>query len=203
MLIKTLTVGYLMTNCYVVSDPETLECVVIDPGAESATILNYLDDNHLKCRAILITHVHFDHITALEHVREHVGNVPVYLGRYNVGAETGPRHSFTPPEGSILCKDGDTIEVGALHFQVLETPGHSKGSVVYLCEDCMFSGDTLFRMTCGRLDFPDSSPEDMMKSLRRLGELPGDYEVYPGHEDSTLLEIERRFNPYMVQALYS
>jgi len=200
MLIKTLPVGFLQTNCYVVSDPETLDCVIIDPGAESGTILDYVEEHRLQCRAILITHAHFDHTTALEHVMEQV-DAPVYIGRYNVGAPSGNRHAFTPPEGTVLCADGDEITAGSLRFRVMETPGHSAGSVVFVCEDCLFTGDTLFFMSCGRTDFADSDPQAMLLSLRRLGELPGDYEVYPGHEHSSTLENERRFNPYMIQAL--
>lgn len=79
------------------------------------------------------------------------------------------------------------------------TPGHTPGGITYRCEDCLFTGDTLFRMSCGRYDFPGSSSLDLGHSLEKLRDLPGDYEVYPGHEGSTSLEYERRFNPYMLR----
>ena len=90
-------------------------------------------------------------------------------------------------------------EAGSLTFDVLETPGHTPGGITYRCEDCLFTGDTLFRMSCGRYDFPGSSSLDLGHSLEKLRDLPGDYEVYPGHEGSTSLEYERRFNPYMLR----
>ena len=94
-------------------------------------------------------------------------------------------------------KEGDVISVGALEFKVLETPGHSRGSVTLLCESAMFSGDTLFRDSCGRTDFEGGDMATILKSLLRLANLEGDYEVYPGHMGSSTLSRERSFNYYM------
>lgn len=200
MLVKTMPVGFLQTNCYVVTDESSLQCAVIDPGAESGTVLDYLEENHLECRVILLTHAHFDHIAALQAVLEQTHAV-VYLGRGDVGMDLGSHHRFQPPEGSIFCGEDDVIEVGSLRFRVMETPGHSPGSLSFLCEDSLFTGDTLFRGSCGRTDFSGGSMPAIMNSLRKLSSLPGDYDVYPGHMESTTLEAERRFNPYMSQAM--
>ncbi len=201
MLIKCFSVGQLGTNCYVVTDEKTLCCAVIDPGAESGTILNYIDDNGLRPQAIFITHGHYDHTGAVASVYEATG-ATVYIHALDVNAE-GMDDEMRYKGGDELrfYKEGDVIPVGNLEFRVMETPGHSRGSVTLRCEDALFTGDTLFRGSCGRTDFPGSSAVAMIGSLRRLASLEGDYEVYPGHMDSTSLERERRFNPFVLDAM--
>ena len=201
MLIKCLPVGHLMTNCYIVTDETTLECAVIDPGDESNTILYYLEDNHLTCRAILLTHGHYDHTGAVYAVHEETG-APVYMHALDAGTAVAfDSYSFVPPEGTIFYKEGDEIRVGSLTFRVLETPGHTAGSCTLLCEDSMFSGDTLFHECCGRCDLETGSMEDMMASLKKLALLQGNYQVYPGHESFSTLDYERQYNPYMKEAM--
>ena len=201
MLIKCLPVGHLMTNCYIVTDETTLECAVIDPGDESNTILYYLEDNHLTCRAILLTHGHYDHTGAVYAVHEETG-APVYMNALDAGTAVAfDSYSFVPPEGTIFYKEGDEVRVGNLTFRVMETPGHTPGSVCLLVGDVMFAGDTLFRGSCGRTDFPGGDYRAMLRSLGRLGKLEGNYQVYPGHEQPTNLDFERRFNPYMQQGM--
>ena len=125
MLIKCLPVGHLMTNCYIVTDETTLECAVIDPGDESNTILYYLEDNHLTCRAILLTHGHYDHTGAVYAVHEETG-APVYMNALDAGTAVAfDSYTFTPPEGTIFYKEGDEVKVGNLTFRVMETPGHT------------------------------------------------------------------------------
>ena len=127
MLIKCLPVGHLMTNCYIVTDETTLECAVIDPGDESNTILYYLEDNHLTCRAILLTHGHYDHTGAVYAVHEETG-APVYMNALDAGTAVAfDSYTFTPPEGTIFYKEGDEVKVGNLTFRVMETPGHTPG----------------------------------------------------------------------------
>ena len=111
MLIKCLPVGHLMTNCYIVTDETTLECAVIDPGDESNTILYYLEDNHLTCRAILLTHGHYDHTGAVYAVHEETG-APVYMNALDAGTAVAfDSYTFTPPEGTIFYKEGDEVKV--------------------------------------------------------------------------------------------
>ena len=144
MLIKCLPVGHLMTNCYIVTDETTLECAVIDPGDESNTILYYLEDNHLTCRAILLTHGHYDHTGAVYAVHEETG-APVYMNALDAGTAVAfDSYTFTPPEGTIFYKEGDEVKVGNLTFRVMETPGHTPGGVTLICGDALFTGDTLF-----------------------------------------------------------
>ena len=197
MLIKAFPVGQLETNCYIVTDEDTLSCAVIDPGDESNTILDYIEEHGLHCRAIFITHGHYDHTMAARAVAEQTG-APIYMHRLDAAAtlENAP-YRFSPPEGTRFYAEGDEIAVGNLRFRVLETPGHSPGGVTLLCENALFTGDTLFRGDCGRADLPGGDLAVLMASLRKLYALPGDWEVYPGHMDSTTLDRERRFNESM------
>lgn len=198
MLIKTIPVGQLMTNCYVVTDENTLDCAIIDPGDESGTILDYVEENKLHVKAIFLTHGHFDHQMGLPEVREETG-APVYVNRKDafLPGEKPSSFKFGADDKVNFYKEGDTVKVGGLEFHVLETPGHSPGSVVLLCENAMFSGDTLFRDSCGRTDLEGGDMNVILTSLRRLASLEGEYEVYPGHMDTTTLSRERRFNYYM------
>ncbi|MEA4896282.1 MAG: MBL fold metallo-hydrolase [Oscillospiraceae bacterium] len=201
MLIKSFTLGHIQTNCYIVTDENTLECAVIDPGAESNTVMRYLEENKLKCRFILLTHGHFDHTGAVEDVMKQTG-ATVCMSRKDVRKViTEMGYKYAPPKGTVFFKEGDSFTVGSLVFEVIETPGHSEGSVVFRCGDALFTGDTLFKDSCGRTDLPGCSGRDMMKSLKKLAELPGDYEVYPGHMEGTSLDRERRFNYFMRQAM--
>lgn len=203
MLIKCFTVGQLQTNCYVVSDENTLECAVIDPGAESGTILNYIDDNKLKVVCIFLTHGHFDHTKAVPAIYAET-KARVYIHRADANLEDfHDSYRYHGGEELGFYAEGDVIRVGGLEFTVMETPGHSRGSVTLRCENVLFTGDTLFRDSCGRTDFEGGSMQVLLQSLRRLYCLEGDYEVYPGHMDSTTLDRERKFNFYMTDAMES
>ena len=203
MLIKTLPVGQLETNCYVVTNEETLQCVVIDPGDESNTILDYLEDNRLHCEAILLTHGHYDHVGAVEGVQEETGAV-VYMHQEDDRRIRGDYHfRFSLPQNGKYYKDGDRLELAGLRFDVIGTPGHTPGGVTLRCENALFTGDTLFRGSCGRVDLPGGDMEEELASLRKICSLPGEYEVYPGHMDSSSLERERMFNYYCRAAMSS
>ena len=196
MLIKTIPVGQLETNCYVVTDEKTLDCAVIDPGDESNAILDYLEDNRLRCRAILLTHGHYDHVGAVASLQEETG-AAVYLNALDDWKNNeGFSFPYALPENGSYYADGDAVEVGGLRFEVLGTPGHTRGSVTLRCENALFTGDTLFKGSCGRTDLAGGDMEQELSSLRRLCSLPGDYEVYPGHMDSSTLSRERPFNYY-------
>ena len=177
MLIKTLPVGQLETNCYVVTDENALVCAVIDPGDESNTILDYIEDNKLSCKAILITHAHFDHVSAVNAMLEATG-AELYMCEKDLElAKTGASGRFTPPENTHFYKDGDEVKVAGLTFKVMETPGHTPGGVTLICGDALFTGDTLFRGSCGRTDLPGGDMRAELRSLKRIASLEGDYEV--------------------------
>lgn len=195
MLIKTLVVGQIETNCYIVTDEKTLKCAVIDPGDESNTILDYLESNKLTCQAIFLTHGHFDHRLAAHAVSEETG-APIYVHQRDASASYDQFKLPLTPDIRHYA-EGDTVSVGNLAFTVLETPGHSPGSVTLRCENALFTGDTLFRSSAGRTDLGEGDYLQLLNSLYRLSGLEGDFEVYPGHMDSSTLERERRFNPYV------
>ena len=183
MIIKCFPVGHLETNCYIVTDEETKLAAAVDPGDESNVILDYLEENRITLKEILLTHGHYDHTGAVE-------------------AE-GPGESFrfySPLGGIGTYAEGDEIPVGGLTFRVLETPGHSPGSVSLVCGPALFCGDTLFRDSAGRTDLPGGDLDTEMASLKRLALLPGDYEVYPGHMDGTTLDRERSVNRWLRRA---
>lgn len=200
MLIKAIPVGQLGTNCYIVTEEGSLKTAVIDPGDESGVILNYIEENKLQVEAIFLTHGHHDHWLGLEGVREGTG-APVYINKKDTFPKDEPGRAKAmkfPADSEVrYYAEGDIMSVGGLKFTVMETPGHSSGSVCLVCEDVIFSGDTLFRDSCGRTDFEDGDMGAILKSLLRLAALPGDYEVYPGHMDFTSLSRERAFNYYM------
>ena len=201
MNIKTIPVGQLETNCYVVVNEETLACVVIDPGDESNAIMDYIESNRLRCEGIMLTHGHFDHVGAVNEILEQTG-CALYINPRDEGYEVGKSGmKFKMPEGGKYFDDGDIIVEAGLEFKVLATPGHTPGSVCLICGGALFTGDTLFRGSCGRADLPGGSMREEMRSLKKICELEGDYEVYPGHMDSSSLERERRFNHYCREAM--
>jgi glyoxylase-like metal-dependent hydrolase (beta-lactamase superfamily II) len=199
MLIKTLVVGQIETNCYIVTDEATLQCAVIDPGDESNTILDYLESNKLTAAAVFLTHGHFDHRLAAEAVREETGAL-LWIHRADAVIDGYDQFKLTADKDVRFYKEGDVIKVGNLTFDVLETPGHSPGSVTLRCENVLFTGDTLFRGSAGRTDLGEGDIQLLLRSLHRLNGLEGNYEVYPGHMDPSSLDRERRFNEYMKYA---
>ena len=192
--IKTLALGAYQTNCYLVWDENSATCVVIDPGYESDTILLEAKKLGKEIAAILLTHGHFDHVGAVKDLVAETG-CPVYLCPEDLSMPSqmtaGPLY-YTNTYG-----EGDRLELAGLSFKVLHTPGHTPGSVCLMCENVMFSGDTLFWGSCGRTDLPGGSWSTIRVSLKRLADLSGDYDVYPGHGDATKLSFERNFNPYL------
>ena len=201
MLIKSFAVGQLQTNCYIVSDENSLECAIIDPGAESGRLLNYVEENRLKVRFIFLTHGHYDHTMAVDEIVQETG-AKVYINKKDTTKDNPDiPYKFFSDSNVSYYNEGDRIKVGSLEFTVIETPGHSAGSVTLMCENALFTGDTLFRDACGRTDLGGGSMPVLLESLKRLYSLDGDFEVYPGHADSTTLSRERRFNYYMKYAV--
>ena len=192
--VKTLPLGAYQTNCYLAWGEDSSTCVVIDPGYEADTVMAEAKLLGKEIAAIFLTHGHFDHVGAVKEIVAEVG-CPVYLCEHDLSMPAqmtaGPLY-YTNTYG-----EGDFVEVAGLAFKVLHTPGHTPGSVCLMCENVLFSGDTLFWGGCGRTDLPGGSWTTIQKSLKRLAAVEGDCKVYPGHGDSTSLAFERKFNPYM------
>jgi len=200
--IHTLALGAYQTNTYIVHDAEAKSCVIIDPGYSSATILAKVEKLGLQVDAILLTHGHFDHVGAVKKIVA-ATNCKLWMSQSDYSQFPNPVNAYFFPIANCdfcevnFCEEGELIRGGGLEFLVLETPGHTWGSVCYLCENAMFSGDTLFAGTCGRTDLPGGDGVTIQNSLKRLAELESDFTVYPGHGESTTLARERMYNPYM------
>lgn len=197
MNILTLPLGPLATNCYLVC--ENGVCAVIDPGASAQKILQCAQEAGCTIGAILLTHAHFDHTGALKALHAALPAAPIWVHE----ADSDNEHNMS--HGRLVYTDtyaeGDTVRVGSLEFSVLETPGHTPGSVCLRCGGALLTGDTLFAGSCGRTDFEGGSEAQMFASLRRLGSLTEELTVLPGHGESSTLARERRSNPYLREAM--
>lgn len=194
--------GDLDNNCYLLLDETTNKSALIDCTVADDRMRELIGDTELQY--ILLTHGHFDHIGGVRDIKKEYGckvvmssvDAPMLSsGKASLAAFCGAEQNDTEPD--ITVQDGDEIEVGTLKIKVLSTPGHTSGSVCYVVGDALFSGDTLFYCSCGRTDFPTGSSDDMIKSLKKLASLDGNYKVYTGHNQLSDLDFERKNNPYM------
>lgn len=206
--VETFPVGHLETNCYIITDNATKKCAVVDPGYKNVELTNRIKKLGKKnFEFILLTHGHFDHIWYAEELKELTGakivisaaDAPFLAdGNLNLSYSIGIRN-FPVTCADVILKDSDKLMLGNSEFTFISTPGHTAGSgcFVFFDDNVIFSGDTLFKLSMGRTDFPTGNPSDMFKSLSRLSELQGDFIVYPGHGDATSLDFERKNNPYV------
>ena len=202
MKVKVLYVGPIGTNCYILEDEEAGLAAVIDPGDEADKILKALREDGVTVEYILLTHGHYDHTTAVPDLHKALPQAKIYIHRADAN---GAGNQLFPLAGQVeglrYYDEGDELKLGTLTIQVLHTPGHSKGSVTLKVADVLFCGDTLFAGSCGRTDFAGGSYAEIMDSLKRLGELEGDFYVCPGHDITSTLERERRSNPFLREAM--
>ena len=191
--IHKLALGLYQTNAYIIHDEASKTCCVIDPGYEAPTILREVAHLGLEVEAILLTHGHFDHVGA---VKDMVAETDCDVYICDGDLSLPPMFTNGKLYYSHTYAEGDVLHLAGLEITVLHTPGHTPGSVCLVCENMMFSGDTLFEGACGRTDIGGSWPQ-IQVSLARLAGLDTDYIVYPGHGGSTTLAMEKRYNPYM------
>ena len=202
MQVKVLQVGPIGTNCYLLEDEKAHVAAVIDPGDEAGRILQVIKDDGVDVKYILLTHGHYDHTTAVPELHQALPQAEIYIHKADAN---GAGSRLFPLAGQIpdlkFYDEGDALTLGELTTQVLHTPGHSKGSVTLKVGDVLFCGDTLFAGSCGRTDLAGGSYAEIMASLKKLGQLPGDYHVCPGHDVTSTLERERRSNPFLREAM--
>ena len=198
--------GMLPTNVYLGVNEETGNGFLVDPAVYEPQVEDVMKEIGIKnLQYILLTHGHFDHILGVNGCLKNHPEAKVVIHREDEAFLTDPvlshtfKHGLTqePIKADIIVEDGDVLAFDDTEFKVVHTPGHTRGSVVYLLDDLMFSGDTLFQLSCGRSDFPESDPAAMGPSLQKLAALEGNYHVLPGHNAFSKLDFERANNPFM------
>lgn len=199
-------VGFLQTNCVLLYDTDGEEAVVVDPGRGFAKIKETAESLGKKVVAVLITHGHWDHVLDVKKWREYGAKAYIYKDdAHKISTDWNSHGSIKMPmditEPDVLLEDGQTVEIGKMKFKVIHTPGHSSGSCVFIIENIMLAGDTLFAGCCGRVDFEDGNASDMRNSLQKLYALDGDYRVIPGHGEETTLSAERANAPIVLGGL--
>ena len=195
MQIQTLAVGPVRANCYIVSLPGREDCALIDPGGEPEKILKAV--GRRKVAAILLTHGHFDHIGGVAGVLS--PDTALYIHPLDEPMLGDPETNMAVLVGSHLSiqaktapvREGDVITAAGIDFIVLHTPGHTPGGVCYQVGGALFTGDTMFKDGYGRTDFPGGSWKDLYTSMKRLLAMQKNYSVYPGHDDTTSISLER------------
>lgn len=206
MKIEKFVIGIIGTNCYLVQNEETKECILIDPATCKQKIVDHIREQGLSLKAILLTHGHFDHIMGIDGFLE-AFPVPVYAhekerelledASLNSSSTYGPGYTFS---GAVYVKDQERLTLAGMEIEVIYTPGHTIGGCCYYLpkEGVLFSGDTLFCASVGRSDFPTGSAGQLIRSIKeKLMCLPEDTKVYPGHMDETTIAFEKANNPFL------
>ncbi|MCM1043723.1 MAG: MBL fold metallo-hydrolase [Corallococcus sp.] len=193
--------GNLQTNVYVIENHD--ECIVIDPAYDEGKVKNYIREKELKLMAVMLTHGHFDHCGGVATL---IADIPRHVPVYCSYKDFMLAFKASENDWAVQCENcipdmtlvEGLLDIGSFHFKVLETPGHTPGSVCLIYGDVIFTGDTLFKLAIGRTDFPESSEEQMKESLSKLNALKRNYAILPGHGEPTKLTIEKNSNPWLL-----
>ncbi len=206
MIIKNYHTGPLAVNSYVVTDDATKKTFMIDPGGYKPEMINYIKDNDLELEYIILTHAHGDHLGGVPDMKREFPDARLIVCIHDKMLAEDPQLNMSPMvfghpisfAADLYVDDGDTLNAGNLQLKFLHTPGHTPGGMCILTEDVLFSGDTLFEQSIGRTDFPGSSYQDIVRSIRdKLFILPDDTTVLPGHMGATTIGFEKENNPFV------
>lgn len=205
MILENIVVGSYMVNCYLTGDSDTKEIIIIDPGFKPEDIINAIEEKDFIPVAIVLTHGHGDHIGAVEELIAKY-QVPLFIHKFDEELIKGGTSSFTKMmhgrdiilKADKYLSDGDIVTAGKMEYKVLHTPGHTRGGICLVCEDAIFSGDTLFRGSIGRTDFPGGSYDEIINSIKtKLLDYPDDTKVFPGHNSPSTIGYEKKNNPFL------
>jgi len=213
LVFDQLETGPIQTNTYIVGDSESGQAAVVDPGGHVGAILSALDRHGLECRAIVNTHAHFDHVGGNAELKKRTGaelyihaqEEPFLKGLRSQALLFGMSVEDSPPADQRVA-EGDVIEVGNLQLKVLDTPGHSPGSISLVVEGegRILVGDLVFQGSVGRTDLPGGSMDTLVRSVReKIFVYPDDTRLFPGHGPATTVGRERRGNPFLTGELWS
>lgn len=205
MMLEILTVGELATNCYILGDEKTKQGVVIDPGGDFEIIEARLKELNLKVKYIILTHGHIDHIGALSQLKKATkaeilihSKDSAMLYDPNQNLSVFSENKIIATKADKLLVEGDIIQCEGINFEVLHTPGHTPGGISLLTDKMIFTGDALFCGSVGRADFPGSSYQELINSIKdKLLSKDDDFAIYPGHGPSSTIGEERRNNPFL------
>jgi len=207
MILRALCLGPLEANCYVLGCEKTHAAVVIDPASDAGAILGIIEEHELDLKFIVNTHAHADHIAANADLKEKTSaSLCIHWADAVTLANPLRNLSFfvgipvNSPKPDKLLNGGDFLDAGTVRLKVIHTPGHSPGSISLLADNCIFTGDLLFAGGIGRYDFPGSSYELLMDSLKKVMKLDDELTVYPGHGPATTIGRERMINPFLREA---
>ena len=217
--INQYVVGMVQTNCYVVANATTKECIVIDPGASGVKLAEKIRESGYMPKAVLLTHGHFDHVAAAKTVAKEF-DIQIYAheaeeetlqdSKKNASWMMGANETY---DADVFVKDGEELHLAGFAIKVFHTPGHTLGGCCYYIpeEQVIFTGDTLFAQSVGRTDLPGGSMSQIVHSIREkilvltekknglddTSNEDADITVYPGHNEVTTIETERKYNPYL------
>lgn len=205
MNIKSAPLGSMGANFYLVCDEDTKDIFVVDPGDESDIAIEMIKEASGNLKYIILTHAHVDHIGALDDIKNEFDAKIVICneeekalnnGDINLCSAFGEASPIS--KADILVSDGDALPFGKSEIKFLHTPGHTKGSMCILAEGALFSGDTIFRLSVGRCDFPGGSFDELQSSIKsKIYTLPDDTMIYPGHNSPTTVGYEKENNPFV------
>ncbi len=201
---KSICVGAIQTNAYIVYSGQDPACFIIDPGSDGGIIADAIDRANLRPEGIILTHGHYDHFGAVTELKKRY-NIPVHLhmddretiSSKSLGLLASLFKSPEPPEIDSYLADGDVLEAGTIRLKVIHTPGHTQGSICLDAGPILFTGDTLFQGSIGRTDLPGGDYRILQQSLEKLKQFPPATIILPGHGEESTIKIEVQLNPFL------
>ena len=201
MIVKMIALGMYQTNAYLAYDEKSKKGFLVDPGTYSETLMDIIESEKIDIEYIVLTHGHLDHIGGVEKFTEKLGNPKLVAGKKEAEMLKDPRLNMTNDislEADIWVKEGDTLQCGNMTFEFYETPGHTKGGIIFLIDDVLFAGDTIFCESIGRTDLEGGSFEEIAESIKtKIYTLPDETQILPGHMGTTTVGHEKKHNPFV------